>query len=178
MPSRARYLSISAMDYVIRPAIKADEPWLWQMLYYAAHMDEDGAPPEAAKTNPDLAYYVEGWGDRDGELGFIAIAPDGEPIGAAWMRVMPSVCPLYQIVAAGTPELAIATAPEHIGKGAGSLLLRHLLDAARGQHQAIVLSVRASNPARRLYERCGFVAVRQITNRVGTESSVMLLPFT
>jgi hypothetical protein len=26
---------------IIRLAIKDDEPFLWEMLYYAAHMDED-----------------------------------------------------------------------------------------------------------------------------------------
>ncbi len=32
-------------DYVIpiiRMATQEDEPFLWEMLYYAAHMDEDG----------------------------------------------------------------------------------------------------------------------------------------
>jgi ribosomal protein S18 acetylase RimI-like enzyme len=48
-----------------------------------------------------------------------------------------------------------------------------LLDAARSLYSAIVLSVRADNPARRLYERVGFVAVDEITNRVGGTSLVM-----
>ena len=161
------------MNYQIRPAIKSDEPFLWQMLYYAAHMDEDGASLESAKTNPDLMSYVEHWGERAGDVGFIAQVPDGEPAGAAWIRVMPDDSPLYQVVARSIPELAIAIAPEHIGKGAGALLLRHLLEAARGPHRAITLSVRASNPAKRLYERLGFVTVAEIKNRVGTASLVM-----
>jgi ribosomal protein S18 acetylase RimI-like enzyme len=164
------------MNYQIRPAIKSDEPFLWQMLYYAAHMDEDGASLESAKTNPDLMGYVEHWGERAGDLGFIAQAPDGEAAGAAWVRVMPDDSPLYQVVARGIPELAIAIAPEHIGKGAGELLLRHLLEAARGSHRAIILSVRADNPAKRLYERLGFLTVAEIKNRVGTASFVMKVP--
>lgn len=78
------------MNYTIRPARKTDEPFLWEMLYYAAHMDEDGVAPESARCNAHL---------------------------------------------------------------------------------------RASNPARRLYERFGFTAVAQVTNRVGTRSQVMELRF-
>ncbi|MGH7934689.1 MAG: hypothetical protein ACREQN_16220 [Candidatus Binataceae bacterium] len=33
--------------------------------------------------------------------------------------------------------------------------------------------VRSTNPARRLYERCGFVVVAEVTNRVGGSSFVM-----
>ncbi len=127
-------------------------------------------------TNPDLAYYVEDWTERRGDLGCIASAT-GQAAGAAWIRIMLPQNPLYRIVAAETPELAIATMPEHIGKGAGTKLLRHLLEIARATCPAIVLSVRANNPARRLYERFGFAIVAQVTNRVGTISHVMELRF-
>jgi ribosomal protein S18 acetylase RimI-like enzyme len=160
------------MNYTIRPATKADTSFLWQMLYYAAHMDEDSADPESARTNPDLAGYVESWTERQGDAGVIAVAQDGRPAGAAWVRVM-AESPLYRVVAPGTPELAIAMAPEHLGGGAGTLLLLHLLEAVRGTHRAVALSVRADNPAKRLYERSGFVTVASITNRVGTTSYVM-----
>ncbi|MEH2303022.1 hypothetical protein PQG02_06435 [Nostoc sp. UHCC 0926] len=30
------------MDYSIRPLTQEDEPFLWQMLYEAAHMVEEG----------------------------------------------------------------------------------------------------------------------------------------
>jgi len=130
------------------------------MLYYAAHMDEEGADPVSAYTNPALRGYVEEWKDRPGDSGFVAVTADGRAVGAAWLRVIPNN-PLYQFVEPGTPELAIAVMPEFLGGGVGTLLLRQLL------------SVRASNPARRLYERLGFVAVASITNRVGTLSYVM-----
>src|SRR2546426_4312719 len=147
------HLANKIINYQIRPAIKSDEPFLWQMLYYASHMDEEGAAPESAKTNPDLRGYVEDWSERPGDIGFIAQAQVGEHAGAAWIRVMPDESPLYRVVARGIPELAIAVAPKHVGKGAGALLLRYLLEEARGSHRAIALSVRADNPAKRLYER-------------------------
>src|SRR5262249_23031550 len=134
-------------------------------------MDEEGVDPESARSNPDLAGYVEAWGERKGDAGFIAVA-EGRPVGAAWIRVLADST-LYRVVARGTPELAIAVLPEHIGGGAGTLLMRHLLGTVRGAHRALVLSVRATNPARRLYERAGFVTVATINNRVGTASYVM-----
>ncbi len=162
------------MNFAIRRARAGDEAFLWQMLYYAAHMDEEpGVTVESAKTNPDLAYYVENWGGGAADVGFIAIAPDGSPAGAAWIRLMPPASPLYRHVSADIPELAIAVAPESIGSGAGTALMRSVLDGARDRHHAIALSVRATNPAKRLYERVGFKPVATIRNRVGSESFIM-----
>jgi hypothetical protein len=50
------------MIYKIRAAVADDHPFLWQMLYYAAHMNESGESPESARLNSDLRPYVEGFG--------------------------------------------------------------------------------------------------------------------
>lgn len=63
----------------------------------------------------------------------------------------------------------IAVAPEHRGKGYGSVLLNDILmrasryqDGLLGLSMPIFLEVRESNwPARRLYERYGFIEVAQ-----------------
>jgi ribosomal protein S18 acetylase RimI-like enzyme len=164
------------LNYTIRPATPADEPILWDMLFYAANMAEDGATSsEAAKTHPYLAEFVAGWG-RPGDLGVIAIDTAGDQaLGAAWLRRLSGLEKRYAAVADSLPELAIAVAPAAIGQGIGGALLGALLAQARGQYPAIALSVRASNPARRLYERNGFVVVDTITNRVGGQSFVMLV---
>jgi GNAT superfamily N-acetyltransferase len=142
------------------------------MLYYAAHMDESGESPESARNNPDLASYVAGWSSAD--LGIIAHDPAADrDVGAAWIRVMPAGNPLHRFVAQHTPEMAIAVAPEYVGSGAGTLLLDELMRAAASDYRQIVLSVRADNPARRLYERLGFAKIGELTNRVGTRSWVM-----
>ena len=86
---------------------------------------------------------------------------------------MPAAWPLYRFVDASTPELAIAVTPEHIGRGAGSLMIARLLIDAAAFHSAIALSVRANNRARALYERIGFTVVAEITNRVGSKSLIM-----
>ncbi|MGH7964112.1 MAG: GNAT family N-acetyltransferase [Candidatus Binatia bacterium] len=160
--------------YTIRPVRNEDEPFLWEMLYYAAHLDEDGevSIPEAMR-NPTLAKYVQHWG-RAGDVGCIAVELDtGQLLGAAWVRLLTGADKVSNVIDETTPELAIAVLPEHIGKGIGAQLLTQLLDAAKTVYSTVVLSVRATNPAKRLYERLGFVVVDEITNRVGSRSFVM-----
>jgi ribosomal protein S18 acetylase RimI-like enzyme len=172
--------SISTMEEYVNPiirlAIKNDEPFLWEMLYYAAHMDEDGeVSPEAAKRNPDLVKYVKDWG-RETDVGSIALEPDSnQPIGAAWIRLLIANEKTTSYVDDATPELAIAVLPEYIGSGVGTLLLQHLLEAAKQRYTKVVLSVRATNQAKRLYERMGFVVTGEIANRIGTPSLNMVI---
>ena len=90
---------------------------------------------------------------------------------------MPESSPLYRFVAPAFPELAIAVLPDALGQGIGSQLLTQLLAEARALHPGIVLSVRAQNPAKQLYERLGFTVVAEMTNRVGGVSLVMKIDF-
>jgi ribosomal protein S18 acetylase RimI-like enzyme len=144
------------------------------MLFYAANMAEDGATSgEEAKAHPYLAEYVLGWG-RAGDVGTIAVADDRRPIGAAWVRLLTGTEKHFPALGDDIPELAIAVLPDLLGQGVGGRLLAQLLEDARLVHPAVVLSVREANPARRLYERLGFVVVETVTNRVGGRSSVML----
>lgn len=166
------------MNYLIRPLTEDDKPFMWKMLYYAAHMDEDGETSlQAAERNPYLIRYVNDWG-RKGDMGFIALEPlHLQPVGATWLRLLLGAEKTFSYIDDATPELVIATLPDFIGKGVGTQLLLHLLEAAKGSYPAIVLSVRETNPAKRLYDRMGFVVVGSATNRVGTASFNMLRPF-
>jgi len=48
--------------FVIRHAQPSDEPFLGEMLHYAAHMAEEGAiSGSEAKEHPYLRRYVIGW---------------------------------------------------------------------------------------------------------------------
>jgi ribosomal protein S18 acetylase RimI-like enzyme len=137
------------------------------MLYYAAHLEEEGeTSPEAAKRNPDLTNYVKDWGNEM-DVGCIALEPASHhPIGAAWIRLLGGK--------ERPPELAIAVLPEYAGRGVGTQLLTHVLEAAQQLYSSVTLSVRTTHPAQRLYERMGFVVVEKTINRVGTESLMML----
>ncbi len=167
-----------SVNYIIRSVAKGDEPFLWKMLYYAAHMGEEGETSlQAARDNPDLMKYVKDWG-RKSDIGFIALeAQSQQPLGVAWVRLLIGKDKTISYIDEHTPELAIAVLPSAIGKGIGTQLLTRVLEAVKEVYPAVVLSVRATNPAIHLYERMGFVVVSNATNRVGTASVNMLIKF-
>lgn len=144
------------MALLIRPLTPGDEPLLWQTLYHALHVPPGSEPfPPAIVHHPELARYVAGWMQRPGDMGFAAEV-DGTPIGAAWLRCWLADNHGYGFLDVETPELSMALSPEHRGGGIGTALLRRLLSEATHHFSAVGLSVSASNPARRLYEREGF----------------------
>jgi ribosomal protein S18 acetylase RimI-like enzyme len=161
-----------------RPVFLIDEPFLWEMLYYAAHVNEEpGSSIEKAKSNPFLTKYVARWG-QPGDLGVIAYAVGTlQPLGAAWLRVFLGEEKNCNEIENGTPELAIAVLPSWTGKGIGAQLLDAILKAAASAYPAVYLSVRATNPTKRLYERFGFVVIGELTNRVGGKSFHMKKDF-
>jgi GNAT superfamily N-acetyltransferase len=148
------------------------------MLYYASHSDQDGVlEPDALKSRPELARYVAGWG-QPSDLGSVVIErASGREVGAAWFRLLTGDERGYGYIDDLTPELAIATEPDHRGSGAGTLLLVTLLRVALERHASVCLSCRLQNPARRLYERLGFRLVpgSERPNRVGGTSGIMKL---
>ncbi len=163
------------MDFSLRPAAPDDVPFLWDMLYYAAHKSEEGvASSDALHGDPRLNMWVNDWGSA-GDHGIIAFGPlTQRRLGAAWLRILPEGFSTGY-VDDETPELAIAVAPACMGQGIGSALLAALIDAVKDDIPAIVLTVRQGNPARRLYERHGFAHIGDVTNRTGHTSAKMLL---
>jgi ribosomal protein S18 acetylase RimI-like enzyme len=161
---------------VVRSVGPEDVDALWACLYHAAHMAD--RPDEVLldpRSHSDLRRYVEGWG-REGDVGVMAVDGRGRLLGAAWLRCLTAADghrPEY--VDERTPELAVAVLPGNRGEGLGTRLLEALVRQATGRFPAIVLTVRDQNPASRLYERLGFVAVGEITNRVGSPSTKMVL---
>jgi GNAT superfamily N-acetyltransferase len=140
----------------IRPAVAADEPFLWSMALATINWLPGRVwTPDRLRADPATAHYVEGW-PRPGDFGVVAEADDG-PVGAAWFRCFPVDDPGYGFVAADVPELGIAVVAEHRGRGLGRALLRaaHAAAAARGIPR-LSLSVERANPALALYESEGY----------------------
>ncbi|MEG4584368.1 GNAT family N-acetyltransferase [Microcoleus sp. MOSTC5] len=163
-------------DYSIRPLTQEDEPFLWQMLYEAAHMAEEGeSTVQAVVNHPLIAKYVKNWG-RENDLGFAAIELNGsQPVGAAWLRLFTEDDKGFGWVDDTTPELAIAVLPEYTNQGVGTQLLARLLSAAQVSYRSVSLSVRSSNRALSLYERSGFKVIEgsETINRTGGTSFTM-----
>jgi ribosomal protein S18 acetylase RimI-like enzyme len=145
-----------------------DAAFLWEMLTHAASMVPPGTPTAIAlaQADPYLRTYVDGWGRPD-DLGVIARDAGGAAIGAAWLRAG------LIVAEPRVPELATATVPAHRGHGVGTAMMNALFPHAARRFDAIILSVRATNPALRFYERLGFGRERTLTNRVGGVSFVM-----
>ena len=141
-----------------RPLVAADQDRLWHWLHVAL-WDPPPAPlrPVEILQSPAVRIYVEGWG-RETDCGVVAVV-DGVDAGACWMRVLPAGTGLGSVDAV-TPQMGIALEPEFQQKGHGKPLLREALAcAARAGHARVALTVHPENPARFLYQRCGFEQV-------------------
>lgn len=144
-------------NHSIRRLTSSDQPFLREMLYQSLFVPEGGEPfPRAVLSRPEVSKYVEGWG-RAGDLGFVAVDEgSGEPVGAAWLRLLAGAVKGYGYLDDETPELGMAVSPGYRGRGIGSALLDRLLEAAGAVYRKVSLSVSPDNPAVRLYERAGF----------------------
>lgn len=117
---------------------------------------------EQVRDDPALAHY---WAHPPGprDLGLVAEVPvaDAErspAVGVAWLRHFSATDPGYGFVDEAIPELSIWVRADRRGSGVGGRLLAALLDRAEAAGlPGVSLSVEAGNPARRLYERTGFV---------------------
>ncbi|MEA5599736.1 GNAT family N-acetyltransferase [Nostoc sp. UHCC 0252] len=168
------------MDYYIRLLTQEDEPFLWRMLYEAAHLVKEGnLTVQDAMNNPDLAKYVKDWGRKD-DSGFVAILESSnQPVGAAWLRLLTGENKGYGYVNEQTPELAIAILPQYRNKGIGTQLLTHLLATAKTSYPSISLSTEVTNPAVTLYKRFGWevLADSETINQVGSIHFKMKIDF-
>lgn len=148
---------------MFRVTSRTEPEFLWVMLYEAAFWRDTGADErpelESLKSERWFARYVEGWG-RAGDEALAATDRNDEPVGAAWYRTFAPDDAGFGFIAPDIPEVSLAVYGEFRGRGIGSLLLGSLIVRARAHDvAALSLSVALENPARRLYERVGFLEV-------------------
>jgi GNAT superfamily N-acetyltransferase len=142
--------------------LRPDEtPFLQEMLYAALawRPDVELPPLEWVMEHPQVAPFHTAWG-RDGDTALVA--EDGVPIGLAWYRFFTDAEHGEGFVDEQTPEVAVAVADGHRGDGVGTALLEAIHARAREAGiSRISLAVDHDNPARRLYERLGYVALAE-----------------
>ena len=135
----------------LRPATGADEALL-RALFVAARPDLAllPLPPEQLEAMVEMQWRAQ----RSGYAADHPAATDMvvERGAAAVGRVLVDPGPPVTVV-------DVAVLPECRGQGVGEAALRTVLDGAAERGVPTRLRVRPDNPARRLYERLGFVVV-------------------
>jgi GNAT superfamily N-acetyltransferase len=100
--------------------------------------------------------FHEGWG-RPGDTALVA-EERGRPIGLVWYRLFTDAEHGEGYVDEQTPEVAIAVVDGFRGRGVGGRLVTAIHERARHDGVSrISLSVDPENPAKRLYERLGYI---------------------
>jgi ribosomal protein S18 acetylase RimI-like enzyme len=123
-----------------RPATHEDIPFLMRLRHQTmdAHVVASGGSPGEDQHRERLMYRfdcAEVLMDGEDAVGLLKVAR-----GASEWKI-----------------IQIQIAPQLQGKGVGAALLREIIDEASGAGAETTLSVLKANPARRLYERLGFV---------------------
>lgn len=139
------------MNITLRPITDADMGFLHR-LYATTREDELRQVPWDAvqkaafvsqQFNAQHQYWRENYTDTSWDL----ILKDGEPVGRLYVARWPDDIRIVDI----------ALMPEHRGGGLGTRLLRDLLAEGEASGRKVSIHVEIFNPARRLYERLGFV---------------------
>lgn len=139
-----------------------ETPFLRDMLYAALDWKPGRwLPPKFLLVRiPQVSIFHKGWG-RPGDTGLVAES-DGTRIGLAWYRFFTENEHGEGFVDERTPEVAVAVVDGHRGEGVGTALMEAIHARAKADGVArISLSVDHDNPARRLYERLGYVALAE-----------------
>lgn len=144
------------MEYVIRK-IKQEETKVLDTFLYEAIFIPEGveAPPREIINQPELRVYVDGFGNRIGDIAFVAES-NGIVVGAVWVRIMND----YGHIDDETPSFAISLLKEYRNHGIGTELMKTMLHELRdcGYKQSS-LAVQKQNYAVRIYKKVGFQIV-------------------
>ncbi|MEM8895415.1 MAG: GNAT family N-acetyltransferase [Bacteroidota bacterium] len=153
------------MAFFIRPLAATEAGRLQTFQYLSLHVPE-GHPPfdKTITDSPSIRKYFAHWG-REGDIAFVAETADQQIVGAIWSRLHITEYPGYAFIDEDTPEFSLAVLPEHRKQGIGTKLLQRYLEEIKYQgFRKVSLSVDATNPASRLYERLGFRVVSKTGN--------------
>ncbi|MGY2129133.1 GNAT family N-acetyltransferase [Blastococcus sp. SYSU DS0617] len=127
------------------------------LLRVATWLNLDWSGPRFTVAQVDADPHLAGYYRAAPEFGVVSTEGD-EPTGVVWVTRFPPEAPGYGFVRAGVPELSVCILPGYRGAGLGAALVgAAVAEARRRSLLALSLSVEEGNPARRLYERFGFV---------------------
>ncbi|MBA1262352.1 GNAT family N-acetyltransferase [Stutzerimonas stutzeri] len=139
----------------LRPAVDTDQAFL-RALYASTRAQEMELLPwsqaeKAAFLEQQFDAQHRHYQEHYQEAEFSLVLQDGQPIGRLYLFRGPTTHNLMDL----------SLLPNWRGHGIGSHLLSLLVQEADTTGKSIRLYVEPDNPARRLYERFGFVITRQ-----------------
>ena len=146
------------MAWQLRPVSAADEPLLRRIYATTRQAELDATDWSDTQREQflDLQYRAQAQHyeahNPGAEHGIVEVRVDGSawtPAGRLWLHRRPDALHV----------LDIALLPEHCGRGLGGDVLRHVMQRAWAGGRVVTIYVEQGNPARRLYERLGFVPV-------------------
>lgn len=153
MPPPLRSAARFGISY--RPATDEDEPFLAE-VYYSTRREEvaqSGWPQEQQDAflrhqhEAQHAHYKKGYSAAE----WLVIERGGEGIGR-----------LYLLEGATEMRIVdIALVPEARGAGLGEAILSDVCEDVASRGKPVTIHVEKFNPARRLYERLGFVPIEE-----------------
>lgn len=138
------------MAITLRTVADADEPFLFE-LYAGTRREEIAAwnwPQEQVAAFLQMQYRAQRFSYETAFPGAEhgLVLQDGRPIGRLLVWRGPEEARLVDI----------SLLPEARGRGAGSRLIRDLMEECAAARRRLTLQVLVTNPARRLYLRLGF----------------------
>jgi RimJ/RimL family protein N-acetyltransferase len=139
------------MHITLRPLTEADMDFLLR-LYATTRQDELNQVPwtdeqKAAFVSQQFHAQHQYWQENYTNTSWDVVLDDGVPIGRLYVARWPEDIRIVDI----------ALMPERRGGGVGTGLLRGILTEGDATGRKVSIHVEIYNPARRLYERLGFV---------------------
>ena len=146
------------MNYSIRELLISENTILDTFLYHAIYIPEGVAqPPFDIIYQPDLKVYVKDFGEREGDVCYVAEFED-KIIGAVWVRIMND----YGHVSDDMPSFAISLLPEYRNNGIGTAFMKKMLSSlSELGYKCVSLSVQKQNYACSMYRKLGFNTIQE-----------------
>lgn len=145
----------------IRRADRSDIKGLARLVWLNAAPQERGEQT-VDSFEPDLAAW---WAAHAGSHhAFIAVDGTAEPVGMAWVALVPRV-PRPGVIDRKSGDIqSVFVVPEHRGQGIGAALVRAASEHAV-RHGARRVTVHSGRSAVPVYERLGFTSSSQLLQR-------------
>lgn len=139
------------MNVTLRPITDADRGFLHR-LYATTREDELKPVPWTPEQKAEFVRHQfeaqhQFWQENYKDTSWDLILLDGQPAGRLYVARWADDIRIVDI----------ALMPEHRGGGLGTRLLREILAEGDASGRKVSIHVEVYNPARRLYERLGFV---------------------